>query len=400
MTYIPFSEIKTSFTDSSDLDAFARLRTSNPQTLFESQLQYDDMPNIWETVLTGNADRNHIDNESSCHLEVFDTGDKIIRQTYEYFRYQPGKSLFVALTAVLGTYNSNIVRRIGYFDDDNGLFFQMTDGMSVGIRSSTSGTAVDSVVSQSNWNKDKLDGTGPSGLTLDFTKANLFVIDFQWLGVGRVRFGVMIGGRTIYFHEQNHGGTIDKVYMRTATLPCRYEMESLSGVGSMKQICTTVIAEGGFRQKGFVRAVDTGDNGVTVNAGMQTVLSIRVDPSRPRATLYPKNMSILQTSNNAIVHYQIIVRHTPDNTMTWNDVLPVGSSAVQYSTTSTTVTGGAVVDSGYIQSRTEGILGQAFEELLPISSNYAGEPFILSLMCSAIGGNIPIYASLQFREIF
>lgn len=400
MTYIPFNEIRTRFADSADLDAFSRLRATNPQTIFESQLQYDDMPNIWETVIIGNATKTHLDNESSSRLDVFNTGDKLIRQTYEYFRYQPGKSQFIALTGVMGSFDENIIRRLGYYDNDNGIFFQMTDEMSVVVRSSTSGTPVDKVISRNDWNKDKLDGTGSSGINLDFTKANLFVIDLQWLGVGRVRFGVQIGGRTIYFHEETHGGKTETVYMRTATLPCRYDIESLSGAGSLKQICTTVISEGGFKQKGYVRTIDTGITAITADADLKTVLSIRVDPNKPRATLYPKNMSILQTSNNSIVYYQVVVRHIPDNMMTWQDVEPVGSSAIQYSTTETTITSGAVVESGYIQSRTEGIIGQTFEEMMPISSDYSGQPFILSLLCSCIGGTAPVYASLQFREIF
>ena len=402
MTYIPFSSIKTKHLDSSDLDAFARLRMSQPQTLFESQLQYDDMPNIWETIITGTAERTHIDNESSCHIEVLATGDRIIRQTFEYFRYQPGKSQLIALTGVFSTYNANIVRYMGYFDDNDGLFFKMDSAISVGIRSSTTGTPVDTLVPQSNWNIDKLDGSGVSGISVDFTKANLFVIDFQWLGVGRVRFGVMSGGQLYYVHEFNFGGTLDKVYMRTATLPCRYEIESLSGAFSgMKQICTTVIAEGGFKQKGFLRAVDTGNSAVTVGTNFETVLSIRVNPNTPRTTLYPKNVTILQTSNNSILQYQIVVRHTPDNAMTWQDVLPLGSSNVQFSSTATTFTSGAVVDSGYIQSRTEGLLGQAFDELSPIMSDYSGVPYIFSIVCRALGGGtIPVHASLQFREIF
>lgn len=398
MSYLPLKTINTEFSNSSNLDAFSRLRTSEPQTLFESQLQYDDKPQLWETNITGNGTKVHLDNESSSLLSVTGTGDSVIRQTYEYFRYQPGKSTFIAITGVFGNYNATVDKRLGYFDDDDGIFFQMTDELSVGIRSSTSGTPVDTVIPQSSWNIDKLDGTGKSKYNIDFTKANIFLVDLQWLGVGRVRFGISHEGNIIYFHEQVHSSSLDTVYMKTATLPCRYEITSNGGSGQLKQICTTVISEGGFKQQGYIRTIDTGSTAIDVGTTSETVLSIRLNPDNPRATLYPKYVSVFQTSNNSVVRYRVVMRHALDNAVIWNDV--DDESMVQYSNSQTTVTGGTVIESGYLQPRTQGVLQQAFQEVLPLSSNRAGEPFVLSLVCECIGGTAPVYASIQFREIY
>lgn len=397
MTYIPNEFVKAQFADSANLDAFARLRVASPQTLFESQLQYDDKPQLWETNTVGNGASTYLPDESSCLLSVTDTGDSVVRQTYEYFRYQPGKSTFISFTAVFNSPNVNIVRQAGYFDDDDGLFIQMDDDVKVGIRSSASGTSVDHVTPRSEWNLDKLDGTGRSKLTIDFTQANIYVMDLQWLGSGRVRFGVMYRGDIIYFHEKEHSSTIPSVYMKTATLPCRYEITSNGGAGDFKQICTTVISEGGFKQKGYVHSVDTGNASQRVGNTEQTVLSIRLHPNYPRATLFPRHVSILQTSNSDILRYRLVMRHVPNDPMTWVNVSD--DSFVQYSTTMTGITGGSVIDSGYLRSSEQRFIDSIFENVTPLAATRDGEPFILSLVCESIQKDIPVYASIRFREI-
>lgn len=397
MTYLPNENVKAKFSDSGNLDAFARLRVASPQTLFESQLQYDDKPQLWETNIEGNGSNTYLPNESSCLLSVSDTGDGVVRQTYEYFRYQPGKSTFISFTAVFDEPDTNIVRRAGYFDDNDGIFLQMDSEMKVGIRSSITGTPDDDIIPRSNWNLDKLDGNGPSKLTIDFTNANIYVMDLQWLGSGRVRFGVMYRGDIIYFHEKEHSSTIPSVYMKTATLPCRYEIYSNGGSGQFKQLCTTVISEGGFKQKGYVHAIDTGNESMRIGNTEQSVLSIRLNPNYPRATLFPQFASILQTSNSDILRYRIVIRHETDDTMTWNDIS--GDSLVQYSTTMSGITGGQVIESGYLRSGEQCFIDSLFENVTPLASTRSGEPFILSIVCESLQKNIPVYASIRFREI-
>jgi hypothetical protein len=51
-----------------------------------------------------------------------------------------------------------------------------------------SAAVTDTWVAQSSWNKDKMDGTGASGMTLDPTKGNVYQIQYQWLGFGQIRF--------------------------------------------------------------------------------------------------------------------------------------------------------------------------------------------------------------------
>src|SRR5271157_494548 len=173
-------------------DAFGRLRTATPVFLFDAQFQYSTQPILFQTSVVGSGSVAKTANESSLTLSTGGTtsGWGAINQTKQYMHYEPGKSQQILMTGVLGAKTSNVRSRIGYFDANDGMYFEQdgTAGMSVNLRSSVTGSPVNTTVAQANWNFDKMDGTGPSGANLDFTKTQIYTIDFQWLGVGRVRF--------------------------------------------------------------------------------------------------------------------------------------------------------------------------------------------------------------------
>jgi len=177
-------------------DAFARVRVSDPVTLFDSTMQYDLQANSWETVVTGTGSVTHRAALAAAEMAVGTaSGDRVVRQTHRYIRYQPGKSHLMLATGTLGAVKAGVRRRVGLFDAANGVFFQSTPpGWAVVVRSSTSGSPVDTVIPQADWNMDPLDGSGPSGIVLDPAKANIFLVDLEWLGVGRVRFGAVVDG--------------------------------------------------------------------------------------------------------------------------------------------------------------------------------------------------------------
>lgn len=288
-------------------DAFGRARVSNPVTRFASAHQYDASPDFWETTLTSNGTATHLPNESAVRLRTTTvSGDKVVRQTYRYFRYLPGKSQLILVTGTLGAAAANVRKRLGYFDASNGLFFEQTSaGMFVVRRTSVSGTPDDVRVAQADWNIDPMNGSGPSGLVLDPAKSNIFVIDFEWLGVGRQRFGVNIDGMTYYVHEidwANRGGA--SVYMTTANLPVRYEIENtgtaVSATNDLIQICSTVVSEGGTDGELQTR-LRSASNGVTT-IGVTTrrpILSIRpkltFNSIANRALISPANIEFINT---------------------------------------------------------------------------------------------------------
>ena len=161
----------------------------------------------------------------------------------EYHSYKPGCGQIALITGVLADTKNNLTQRVGYFDDRNGIYFEHansaagTTTLSWNIRTSISNTAVTSeTASSSDWNIDKFDGTGPSGLTLDFTKSQIYVIDFQWLGVGRVRCGFDIDGQLYYAHEFLHANHTAGVFMSTPSLPIRWEIRNTNTTTSGSKI--------------------------------------------------------------------------------------------------------------------------------------------------------------------
>ena len=179
-------QVKTSDTDplimrypKQHLDRYGRQRVANPELVFETHFTFSDLPNIWGNLVDGYGSTTYLIDESAIELSVTTTsGDSVTRETHQYFNYHPGLSYLIMMTGVLGEGKIGVTQRIGYYNDEDGLFFQQVDGVpAVVIRSSTSGISVDEIVTQSNWNIDRLDGTGPSGITLDPTKTQIFTID-------------------------------------------------------------------------------------------------------------------------------------------------------------------------------------------------------------------------------
>ena len=329
--------------DSANVDAFSRLRVSYPISIFTHQNSYGIDTDIYETVKSGAGTAvTYLPNEDSCNLTVGTvSGEYTIRQTFRYFPYTPGKSQLVVMTGVLGAGVTNVTKRIGYFDNSNGLFFEQADStLKVVRRTFTSGAAVDNAVNQSAWNIDKFDGSGPSGLIIDVSKAQIFVIDFQWLGAGRVRFGFNIDGILYYCHELMNANVLTTVYMTTATLPLRYEIRNTgtSAGASLKQICSSVTSEGGTIPEGEQFSASSGIASVAVTT-RRPIFAIRMATTL-NSKVNRRNAKLLETHFRATTndaYIEIIHGHVPTAiTATWTSA---GSdSGVEYSTDISAVT--------------------------------------------------------------
>lgn len=250
-------------------DGFGRIRISENFTIFNSKQITDNQPVLWDTAVVGTGTAVYSGTEASTVLTVAAPGDSVIRQTYRRFNYQPGKSQLAYFTGIIrnaGTFNDGIISRIGQHGTLAGMFFQYDSvgGLQLGIRKNS----VDTLVPQASWNVDKLDGTGASGITLDVTKSQIFVINYEWLAVGSVWFGFVIGGAIKWAHRADNANIVGGVYTQTPNNPVRYEIISTTGAsGAMTQTCCSVISEGGTDPGGNTfatattvgRAIATGD---------------------------------------------------------------------------------------------------------------------------------------------
>lgn len=234
------------------LDAFGRLRVSQPQTLFDSQQRFAlDRSFVSNTASGGTV--TFIPTQSSANLSVTTaSGSYAARESRYVFKYQPGKSQLAMMTFVMAPKStSNLIQQVGYYGTDNGYFLQLSDDLYICERSNVTGTVTHSNVAQSSWNGDKLNGAGASGLSLDITKTQIFFIDMEWLGVGSVRTGFVINGQFIVAHTFQHANIYSTAYITTACLPIRYEIRNLNGsapASNLTQICSTVVSEAGYNE--------------------------------------------------------------------------------------------------------------------------------------------------------
>lgn len=332
-------------------DAFGRLRVSNPLTIFDSKNVLSKNSFFDESTVNGGT-VTYTSNSSTVNLNITEAaGSKTIRQSKRVMSYQPGKSLLILNTFVMNTATANLKQKIGAFDANNGIFFT-ADGTTLKIvrRTYTSGTSTDNEVSQSSWNGDKLDGTGASGYTLDITKSNILFMDFEWLGVGSVRVGFVIDGKFITAHTFNNANSLTTVYMQTANLPIRYEIERVgtlsAGTYTLKQICSTCMSEGGYSPEGIQKMIGTGNVNAGVNLGTANtyfnIATIRIKSSRPYAVIIPAGADILNVSNGDF-EWGLFVNSTPSSAFSYtsfDDNTEYDLTTVDLTTTGTRVAGG------------------------------------------------------------
>jgi len=403
-----FKEVKIN-TDNSTGDAFGRVRVSTPKTLFDAKQLSDNAPLFWEDVQisgSGTTSTYSSDRASSVIAVTNVTAGRRVRQTYQRFNYQPGKSTLILMTGILNKSGggSGIIRRMGYYDDNNGVFLQDSSGTySVVRRTHVSGSPVDTVVSQASWNIDTLDGNGDSGITIDLTKTNILVIDLEWLGVGRVRFGFNIDGITYYFHQFLNANSLDSVYMSTPNLPLRYEIiNSGTGIASeFECICTSVISEGDLDPLGINRYASTAGTHVDANVEniIYAILGIRLKSNYLSTTINIKNISLFVATADSL-EWMLIFNPTVAGVFTYVDET---NSAVQIArgALANTVTGGIQFDGGHINTVGSRSEKTDIDSILKLGSSVAGVQDTIVLAVRPIDGsiNIDVEGSICWREL-
>lgn len=397
-------------------DAFGKLRITFPTTLLDNKFPSS-------TGTTDYESNNMMDCYKSTGSTSFTYGNsKVIltatgtgtatSQSRKYCVYQPGKSMLILLSGVItnSSNTANCITRLGYFDDNNGLFFQYTNTtMSVVLRN----TGSDTSINQTSWNIDKMDGTGISSISLDFTKAQLFVIDFEWLSVGRIRFGFYLFGKINYCHQITNLNSLTAPYMLSPNLPSRYQILSTSGAtGSLIQICTTVISEGGYTPIGRAFSAGTNPNttGLSVSTTEVPVIAITGISTYNHENILPTSFTIMDIANNNGYLYRLRLYLSPtgaSSPLNGATVVNVdNNSVVAYSITGLTIPAGSIiVDQGYFYGR--GIvsfnsLSDVFTNIIQITSNIDNVCDVLLLTAEKTGttGSGNVFASISWQEIY
>jgi hypothetical protein len=372
-----------------NVDAFGRLRVSEPFTLFDSQSRFAaDIHYSYVTATGGTTSYNT--NQSSVSLNVTtSSGSTALAQTFRVFPYQPGKSMLIYQTFVMGAPKTNLTQRVGLFSAYNGVYLEQgPNGVTFVIRTYTGGSVNDSrYVAQANWNGDKLNGSGPSGVTLDLTKTQILFIDVEWLGVGNVRVGFIINGQYIVCHTFQNANIGTTVYMQTATLPLRYEITNTGATASsstLTMICATVISEGGYDQVTSPQIARPTGNGVTIanNTGLvfTPLISIRINSSYFGAVIVPSIVNFVATAQG---NYEVVLVRNGTLTGATFAAGSISGGMVDTDTaaTSFTATADGILQTDYVVSTNQGSVpiiapfGYNFDLQLGVSASTTGNGF-------------------------
>lgn len=385
------------------LDAFYRLRTSAQFTQFSSkqitndfQIQWDDQ----EVSGSGTASTYNT-GDASTTLSVGAVAGRRVRQSKVRLDYQSGRGQKIVLTGVMGNPVAGVTKRIGSFDDDNGVFFEMTgDGLGVVIRNG----GVDNRIEQDDWNVDKLRGKGTSAYTILPEFSQIYFIDFEWLGVGQVRYGIFREGQPVICHAEDNVNRLPGVYMANPNLPVRYEIinDGAGAADELKVICSAVETEGGADDSGISRSVDRGivPYVTGVNQSLHPVLSLRLKSTHQHVTVIPESANFISVSKSDF-RWALLLNPTIAGTdnASWIS-LPVSGIEYDISRNNTnTLTGGYQFASGYVGDGND-VIGLSFPPQTNLGASIAGvsDEYVIAVQNIAGSQSETYFGSFQFRE--
>lgn len=402
--------------DGFSVDAFGRWRISSPETLFDSKNIYDggitsaeNQPLFYDNQQTaGSGTSTTWVSSASCQiLNVSDsTAGTRVRQSKMRFNYQPGKSQEIIMSFNPNGAVSNITKREGLFDGNDGLFLELS-GTEPYLVQRFNG--IDTKVSQANWNLDTMDGSGDSNITLDWTQTTLLFIDYEWLGVGRVRMGFFVDGKIYYAHEFNNTQNTTEVYMRTPNLPLRSEIvNNGSGVAAqITQICSTVISEGGSQDIGSIRYASTNGTHVdmTTENVIYAILGIRLKTTHLAESIKILNAAIQVHTASDKLEWMLILNPTVAGTFNYVDETYSGVQIAR-GATANTVTGGykitgGFIESGGVQAGAAGSGSEGIDNAIRLGSLIDGTRDTIILCARPIAGStaVDVEGSLTWREL-
>jgi hypothetical protein len=374
--------------------------------MFDSSHRYADN-GLWNTATANGGTAVFNQTQGLVDLTVTGTvGSYVYRETTKVFSYQPGKSLLVDNTFVFATPRAGLRQRAGYFGVDNGYFLE-ADGLTISFVERSLATGTETRKTQSQWNVDPMNGTGPSGITLDITKAQILWMDLQWLGVGTVRMGFEIDGQCYLCHEWQHANVVPSTYITTASLPLRIEFENTATTGvssTLKQVCSTVISEGGYTLAGLQQSIGipiTTPRTLTTAGTYYPIISLRLKATRLDAIAILTAISLMGNGNNQTFRWQVMASSAISGG-TWVDAGT--TSSVEYNITGTGVSGGRTLASGYTTSSNQGsptidILKQALFAFQLERDAFTATPYTLTLAMAGASNSATCYASMDWEEV-
>lgn len=392
--------------DTTAVDAFGRLRTSDlGNVLWDSKQLYGlDETLFWTQVVSGSGTAIYSQANADVEMTVNAANDFVIRQTRARWNYQPGRSHLILATFHL-TPTTGITARVGYFGSDtttpftgtvDGVFLEWSSGTAYMVKAK-SGTMTK--VAQADWNIDKMDGSGPSGVTLDWSKAQIYATDMEWLGVGRTRHAFVVDGKTYGVHAFNNANNVFEIYISNPNQPVRYSIRSDGGTGTLSHICSMVSSEGGQTPNGVTISREATNTFTVLTASENaTLMALRLQSNYVFNTTVINEISMLAAGLGVgeAFRWELVYNPSLTDTFDWQNV---PNSVMQAASTPNLVsTGGVVLASGYVSNDTKSTV-LVPETKISIGQTIAGVRDIIVLRVTSRGSNNdPVYSSMSWRE--
>lgn len=366
MSFIYNNAVK--YSDSPNIDAFGRLRTAAVTNLLDIKHVYDKNPLQVNEITAGTATSVFNQEYARVRMSTSSNNDLVIRQSKTHPIYQPGKSQLFEGSFSNFQLETNVIKRVGCFTTTTAStynsvfdgFFLESDGTSntISFQIWRSGTTIFSA-STTTWETNEFEPTN-----LDWSNAQLMTVDYQWLGVGRMRFGLVLSGQTVYFTEHNASNNESSVYMSSPNQPIRYEIRQVgSGSGSFDMICSQVSTEGALNGLySTVGVIHSSTATLDTSGTKYPYIGYRLKSGYKAVTSQYSSLSILNTSND---NYLMTIEFNPtlSATPTWTDI---PNSPFQYSlgVGATTIT-----SSGHIMSSLIGEAGTSALTTIKVDDN-------------------------------
>ena len=312
----------------------------------------------WDEQITGTGSVVHAPEYGMVKFSVgSNAGDEVIRQTKRVQRYIPGRSAEVAMSVIFGTPTTGIRKRIGLFDNTDGVYFE--DGGDgtyyVATRRKVGASFVDTRVAREDWNYDKLDGTGPSGIVADPTALHHIVIEYEWYGAGQVEFKYIIDNNSFPIHRFNHANRQAYPWASTASLPVRVEMTNVAGTAGTHEFYQgshSFATEGSTELLGRQNSISSAITGKTLTAAntFYPVVALRLKTTALNSVVLPDSFSGATLDNtNVFIRLVEGANVTGGTWVSYSD-----DSPVEYNITATGYTNGIPVETVYVSATNQG----------------------------------------------
>lgn len=405
--------------DSVLIDAFGRQRISNNIIIFDSKQVNDNNPLLWDTTSSNMSSVHDRTRASTIITSTANIAGSFIRQTFRWFNYRPGKSQLIFMTGVVKKSSGawpGVIVRIGQFSDTvdgingNGLFFEYSnETMNVVVRNN----GTDIKIAQNNWNIDKMDGNGKSGMIVDWSNIQVFIIDYGWLGADRVRFCLFIDGVVQPVHYYLCSNVLDSVYISTPNNPLRFEVITTAESPQIQteQICAAVSTEGdGYYDSGIIKT-KSAENDMLINndTNLYVLQAFRLKSQYASSTLIPLNVSILNftNSNNRPCEWKLIHGCSLINDVSFTSIIDSAFETYTAPDSAQTIyaTGGVEIANGYADSSRLGSVGNVVLELnknlLIPGTCISGNKQITAIVVKSLAGSndINLRSSFTWKEL-